>query len=234
MRVRLVTLTAATLFVLLCGVARSQSRDRAAPVNHGDRAYLDALKFAQDNRLPHFTTRSGRVQRVVVNVPSNKIQSWCQTFSKGKCYIEPFFNASNRSAPGWSMLRIGEKSHQQYGRGETYRTNTWGGRVAFPVALSQQELTACQTAIETGVNGQWNYNGGDPSYTGPRSGNGRNCTNWVTYKIGQYTGVRTNSVKHHMSSLVGGYHSDRMTVMAVMSNEPIQNFGQDQLRLQWH
>lgn len=238
MRVRLIVVTI-TLSLLVASAAFARNsrtsaafarnnRTSTAQPGHGDRAYRDGLKFAQDNRLPHFTVNSRGKQRVVINVPSDKVQAWCQKFSKGNCYIEPFFTASNRSAPSWSYLRIGDKSHRQYGQGETYRTSAYSTRVAFPVSLSQQELSSCKTAIETSQNGPWRYNGGDPSRTG------RNCTNWVTYKIGQYTGVRTASVKHHMSSLVGGYHSDRMTVMAVMSREPIQNFGQDQLQLQWH
>jgi len=85
----------------------------ASPQAHGDRAYNDALRFARDNSLPNFTVRAGGVQRVVVNVPSAKIGAWCSTFSKQNCYLEPFFNASNRSAPGWSMCRIGDKCYQQ-------------------------------------------------------------------------------------------------------------------------
>ena len=88
--------------------------------------------------------------------------------------------------------------------------------------------SSTESTIHTSRNGPWNYNGGNPETTG------RNCTNWLTYKVGQFTGVRTASVKGHMSSLVQGYHSDRMSVMAVMSQTPIQNFGQDQLQLQWH
>jgi len=219
-----------SLLVALLTIALTSSLAAAAPApasDHGDRAYRDALRFAQANNLPHFTVRSGGVQRVVVNVPSAKIAEWCSTFSKGNCYIEPFFNASNTSAPNWSMLRIGDRSFQQYGQGEQYRPSTWSGRVAFPVSLTQPELATTEQKILTSPNGPWQYNGGDPERTG------RNCTNWVTYKIGQFTGVTTCSVRHHMSSLVQGYHSPRMTVMAVMTSEPVQNFGQDQLQLNW-
>jgi hypothetical protein len=230
MRIRLVALTV-TLSMLVTGLAlaeRGRARRSTRPVNHGDRAYRDALQFAERHRLPHFTVRSRGGQRLVVNVPSNKVQDWCQTFSKGKCYIEPFFTASNRSTPSWSYLRIGDRSHNKYGSGESYRTSLYSTRVAFPVSLTQQELSTCEAGIHTSTNGRWNYNGGDPTSSG------RNCTNWLTYKIGQYTGVRTASVKHHMRSLVNGYHSDRMSVMAVMSRDKIQNFGQDQLQLSWH
>lgn len=217
----------AALLTTSYALANRATPPPATPQSHGDRAYNDALRFARENSLPHFTVRSGGVQRVVVNVPSTKIGAWCNTFSKQNGYLEPFFNASNTSAPGWSMCRIGDRCYQQYGQGDSYRASTWGGRVAFPVSLSQQELDTTVQKIQTSPNGPWNYNGGDPERTG------RNCTNWLTYKIGQFTGVTTCSVKHHMSSLVTGGHSQRMTVMAVMSNEPIQNFGQDQLRINW-
>lgn len=220
----------AALLSVVCtaGLALAANPSPSTPQAHGERAYRDALQFAQRNSLPFFTTRSGGIQRVVINVPSAKIAEWCNTFSKGNCYIEPFFNASNRSAPGWSMLRMGERSYQQYGQGEQYRSSTWGGRVAFPVSLTPNELSTTEQKILNSPNGPWEYNGGDPERTG------RNCTNWVTYKIGQFTGVTTCSVKHHMSSLATGYHSPRMSVMAVMSDQPIQGFNQDQLRMYWN
>ena len=225
------TLTAALVALALTAVAgaavarETARRSTTARQGHGDRAYQAALSFAQNNRLPHFTVRSRGVQRVVVNVTQNKLQDWCRTFSKGQCYIEPFFRASNRSAPGWSYLRIGDKSWQSYGNGSAYYPGS--GRVMFPCSVTQQELDQTENVIKTSRNGSFRYGGGDPHTTG------RNCTNWVTYKISDFTGVRTNSVKQHMRSLVGGYHSDRMTVMAVTSARPIQNFGQDQLQLQW-
>ena len=196
--------------------------------DHGTRAYTTAKQFAQRHNLKHFTVTSRGVQRIVVNVPSNKIKDWTKTFSNDKCFIEPFFNASNRSAPNWSMLRIGQKNWQQYGAGETYRGSTYSGRVAFPISLSESEMRTTVGKIKNSPNGRWNYNGGNPESTG------RNCTNWVTYKIGQFTGVKTASVKHHMSALVGGGHSNRATVMAVMTDNPVRNFGQDQLNMQWH
>ena len=195
---------------------------------HGDRAYNDALRFAQQHNLKHFTVSRRGVQRIVVNVPSAKMQQWCNTFSKGKCYIEPFFNASKTSAPGWSMFRVGEKNWRRYGSGDSYRTTTYGGRVAFPISLSETELRSTLDTIKTSRNLPFKYNGGI------WSGTGQNCTDWITSKIGQYTGVSTASVKHHMSSLVQGHHSNRATVMAVMTDRPMQNFGQDQLNLQWH
>jgi hypothetical protein len=207
----------------------NRHRGRSGNASHGDRAYNDALRFAQQHNLGHFTVNKNGTRRIVVNVPSSKISDWCNTFSKGNCYIEPFFNTTpNRYAPGWSMLRVGDKTYKQYGQGSTYRSSTYGGRTAFPVSLTQQELSSTMTKIHDSPNGRWRYNGGDPETTG------RNCTNWLTYKIGQFTGVRTGSVKHHMSALTRGYHSPRMSVMAVMSSEPIQNFGQDQLRTNWH
>ena len=211
----------------------AEARYGTAPAgNHGDRAYNDALSFARQNNLPHFTVRSGGAQRIVVNVPSEKIAAWCSTFSKGNCYIEPFFNTTPRAyAPGWSMLRVGDKCYQQYGQGSNYRAQTYGGRTAFPVSLSQQELDTAMTQIHSGYNSGFNYNGGNPE---DRTRAGRNCTNWLTYKVGRYTGVTTASVKHHMSSLVGGYHSPRMTVMAIMTDRPVPNFGQDQLQTNWH
>ena len=225
-------LVSTTAFARPRGYQRTNRTNRTnttvRPQNHGDRAYNDALSFARTNNLPHFTVRNAGVKRVVVNVTSAKMQAWCNTFSKGKCYIEPHFNASKTSAPGWSMLRVGEKNWRQYGTGETYRANTYGGRVAFPISLSQQELDSTMHKIKTSNNAPFVYNGGNPETTG------RNCTNWVTYKIGQFTGVTTGSVKHHMSALVNGRHSNRSTVMAVMTNEKVQNFGQDQLNLQWH
>lgn len=223
---------AAVVLLLVGNQAHAQRYGRTANASgdaaHGDRAYNDALRFAQQNNLPHFTTQSRGIRRIVVNVTNDKLPGWCQTFSKGNCYIEPFFNVTPRSTPGWSMLRIGDQSYQQYGRGSTYRTQTYGGRTAFPVSLTQQELQSCEQAILNSPNGPWNYNGGDPERSG------RNCTNWVTYKIGRYTGVTTASVKHHMSSLVGGWHSPRMSVVAIMSDRPIQQFGQDQLQMNWH
>ena len=197
-------------------------------LGHGQRALQTAQQFATQHKLKHFTVTKGGVQRIVVNVPSNKIQAWTQAFSKEKCFIEPFFNASNRSAPNWSMLRVGGKNWQQYGTGETYRGTTYSGRVAFPISLSTSEFNSTMETIKNSRNGSFSYNGGDPHTTG------RNCTNWVTYKIGQFTGVTTASVKHHMSSLVGGRHSNRATVMAVMTDRPVSNFGQDQLNMQWN
>lgn len=211
---------------LVSAVAQARPRGRAstgrtsattARPGHGQRAYQDALTFARTHNLPHFTVRNRGRQRLVVNVPENKLGQWCQTFSKGKCYIEPFFKAGTRSAPGWSYLRIGDNTWRQYGNPSTYYSGS--GRVAFPVSLSNRELSACENAIRTSRNGPWRYNGGDPERTG------RNCTNWVTHKIGQFTGVRTASVVHHMRSLVKGHHSDRMSVMAVMTRQPMQHFG---------
>jgi hypothetical protein len=225
MRLRSILPTLVTL-TLLAPAASAQTRETAGRQRHGDRAYRDALRFAQSNRLPHFTVQSRGVQRVVVNVPQDKLQDWCRTFSKERCYIEPFFSASNRSAPGWSYLRIGDKSYRQYGQGSSYYPGS--GRVMFPCSLTRQELSQTEHVIQTSRNGSFRYGGGDPHTTG------RNCTNWVTYKIGRFTGVTTGSVKHHMSALVSGSHSDRMTVMAVTSQQPMQNFGQDQLRLRWH
>ncbi len=195
---------------------------------HGDRAYTDALRFAQQHNLKHFTVNRRGVRRIVVNVPSNKITDWCNTFSKGKCYVEPFFNASKRSAPGWSMFRVGSKNWRRYGSGDTYYNSTSGGRVAFPISLSEREMSSTMDTIKTSRNLPFKYNGGI------WSGTGQNCTDWLTSKIGQFTGVSTASVKHHMSALVQGHHSNRSTVMAVMTSQPMQNFGQDQLNLQWH
>ena len=196
--------------------------------SHGDRAYNDALRFAQQHNLNHFTVNRRGVRRIVVNVTSAKINDWCNTFSKGKCYVEPFFNASKTSAPGWSMFRVGNKNWRRFGQGDTYRTQTWGGRVAFPISLSEGELTSTMDTIKTSRNLPFKYNGGI------WSGTGQNCTDWITSKIGRFTGVSTASVKHHMSALVQGGHSNRATVMAVMTDRPVQNFGQDQLNLQWH
>jgi hypothetical protein len=217
----------ASLF--LASQAGAERRGTTSHSSHGDRAYNDALRFAQQNNLGHFTVNSNGTRRIVVNVPSNKITEWCNTFSKGNCYIEPFFNTTpNRYAPSWSMLRMGDKYYRQYGQGSEYRASTYGGRTAFPVSLTRQELDSTVNAVHNSPNGRWNYNGGNPESTG------RNCTNWLTYKVGQFTGVRTASVKHHMSALTRGYHSPRMSVMAIMSSEPIQNFGQDQLQTNWH
>jgi len=212
---------------------RTQARPTVQPRNdsqlsHGQRAYQTAKQFAQQHNLKHFTVNRGGVERVVVNVPSNKIKAWTKAFSKDKCFIEPFFNASNRSAPGWSMLRVGKKNWRQYGTGNAYYETTSGGRVAFPISLSTAEFDSTMQTIKNSRNGSFSYNGGDPHTSG------RNCTNWVTYKIGQFTGVTTGSVKHHMSSLVNGRHSNRATVMAVMTSQPVSNFGQDQLNIQWH
>lgn len=232
MRATRIAIIAVALLSASIAEARFGRRAPSGHSNHGDRAYNDALNFARQNNLPHFTTRSNGVQRVVVNVPNDKMQAWCSTFSKENCYIEPFFNVTPKGyAPNWSMLRVGDKYHRQYGQGSTYRTSTYGGRTAFPVSLTQQELNTCMTQIHNGHNSGFNYNGGNPE---DRTRAGRNCTNWLTYKVGQFTGVRTASVKHHMSALVGGYHSPRMSVMAVMTDRPIQNFGQDQLRINWH
>lgn len=211
----------AAVSLLLGGAALAQH------ATHGDRAYSDALRFAQENQLPHFTTRVGGVQRLVVNVPNAKIPAWCNLFSKQNCYMEPFFDASRNYPPSWSRLRIGNECFSQYGSGLPYNTSTGSCRFAFPVAMTQQEFATTEHKIRTSPNGPWNYNGGDPERTG------RNCTNWVTYKIGQFTGVTTPSVKHHCSSLVQGYCSPRMTVMAIMTPQAIPNFGQDQLRLDW-
>jgi len=216
--------------MLASGTAQAQLR-RAAPGHggHGDRAYNDALQFARSNHLSHFTVNSNGARRIVVNVPSNKIGAWCSTFSKENCYIEPFFNTTPKtSSPSWSMLRVGNRYQQQYGQGSEYRPSTYSSRTAFPVSLSQQEMNTTLAALRNSPNGPWNYNGGDPERTG------RNCTNWLTYKVGQFTGVTTASVKHHMSSLVRGYHSPRMSVMAIMSNQAVPNFGQDQLQVNWH
>ena len=195
---------------------------------HGTRAYNTAKRFAEQHNLKHFSVNKGGVQRIVVNVPSGKIKEWTKTFSDGKCFIEPFFNASNKSSPNWSMLRMGPKNWQQYGKGDTYRANTYSGRVAFPISLSESEMGTTVDKIKNSPNGPWSYGGGNPETSG------RNCTNWVTYKIGQFTGVKTGSVKHHMRSLVTGSHSDRATVMAVMTENPVRNFGQDQLNIKWH
>ncbi len=195
---------------------------------HGTRAFTTAKRFAEQHNLKHFTVNKGGVQRIVVNVPSSKIKAWTSTFSDGKCFIEPFFNASNKSSPNWSMLRMGPKNWQQYGKGETYRASTYSGRVAFPISLSESEMRTTVDKIKNSHNAPFKYGGGNPETTG------RNCTNWVTYKIGQFTGVKTGSVKHHMRALVTGSHSDRATVMAVMTDNPVRNFGQDQLNLKWH
>ena len=212
---------------------RTQARPTVQPRNdstlsHGQRAYQTAKAFAQQHNLKHFTVNQRGVERIVVNVPSTKIKAWTKAFSKDKCFIEPFFNASKRSAPNWSMLRVGDKNWRQYGTGDAYYQTTSSGRVAFPISLSTSELSSTMDTIKNSRNGSFSYNGGDPHTTG------RNCTNWVTYKIGQFTGVTTASVKHHMSSLVGGHHSNRATVMAVMTDRPVSNFGQDQLQMQWN
>jgi len=229
---RIAIVAAVALFATSTAEARLRRTAPSGHASHGDRAYNDAVNFARQNNLPHFTTRSHGTQRIVVNVPSSKIQAWCNTFSKENCYIEPFFNVTPKAyAPSWSMLRVGGKYHQQYGQGSQYRASTYGGRTAFPVSLSQQELTTTVNQIQNGYNSGFAYNGGNPE---DRNRPGRNCTNWLTYKVGQFTGVRTASVKHHMSALVGGYHSPRMSVMAIMTDQPVQNFGQDQLRISWH
>src|SRR5512143_3440582 len=144
------TLAAALLSLVCTGsLALATPRPSTPPQSHGDRAYRDALQFAQRNNLQHFTVQSGGIQRIVINVPTAKIGDWCNVFSKGNCYIEPFFNASNRNEPGWSMLRMGDRSFQRYGEGEQYRTSTWSGRVAFPVSLTADELASTETGIRT-------------------------------------------------------------------------------------
>jgi|GEM_PF-6411089 len=202
--------------------ARANNRVASeARLGHGARTYQKALRFAQENRLQHFSVpmRNGQ-QRLVVNVTNAKAEAWNQLFSKANGYIEPFFNASATSGPGWSQLRMGTKRWKKYGPGSDFRAATSGGRVAFPLSLTSEELRTTEACIVNGTNAPFSYNGGDPERTG------RNCTNWVTYKIGQYTGVTTNSVVGHMSSMVRGTTSDRMSVMAVMSRETLPSFDQ--------
>lgn len=200
-------------------VRANRGASTQARLGHGARTYQTALRFAQENRLQHFTVpmRNGQ-QRLVVNVTNEKAAAWNQVFSKANGYIEPFFNASATSGPGWSQLRMGNKRWKSYGQGSDFRAETYGGRVAFPLSLSSDELRTTESCIVNGTNAPFNYNGGDPERTG------RNCTNWVTYKIGQYTGVTTNSVVGHMSSMVRGSTSDRMSVMAVMSSQALPSF----------
>lgn len=197
-----------------------------APQDHGGRAYTDALSFAKQNRLPHFTVNKNGVKRIVVNVPSDKIGAWCNVFSQRKGYVEPFFQGSRTSKPSWSMLRMGDRSLMEFGTGDAYRARTNSGRVAFPVSLSAQELTQTSQNIKTRTNRPWAYAAGVGSTK-------QNCTNWVTEELGRFTGVSTGSVKHHMRALVGGRHSNRMTVMAVMTPTKMQSFGQEQLRMEW-
>ncbi len=202
------------------------SRRSTAPQDHGGRAYATALGFARQHKLPHFTVNKNGVKRVVVNVPSDKIGAWCNVFSQRKGYLEPFFQGSRTSKPSWSMLRMGDRSLMEFGTGDAYRPRTNSCRVAFPVSLSPQELTETGNKLKTRTNRPWAYAAGVGSSK-------QNCTNWVTEELGRFTGVSTGSVKHHMRALVNGRHSNRMTVMAVMTPAKVQNFGQEQLRMEW-
>ncbi|MCA9670257.1 MAG: hypothetical protein KC503_31900 [Myxococcales bacterium] len=187
---------------------------------HGKRSYQTALKFAKEHDLPVATVTKSGQPRILVNVPQDKVAAWTETFSAGKCFIEPFFgNNLKTGKPGWSYMRIGDKHHDRYGAGDTYRPGS--PRTAFPVALSAEEQQRTTHEITTRTNAPWNYGGGDPVRTG------RNCTNWVTYVIHPYTGVQTGSVVHHGATLFDQNRSGRLTVMAVMTNALQENFGAD-------
>ena len=196
------------------------------PADHGAKAYTAALGFARANGLPHFTVNKNGFKRVVVNVPSDKIGAWCNVFSKRNGYLEPFFQGSRTSKPSWSMLRMGDRSLMEFGTGDAYRARTNSCRVAFPVSLSPQEMSSATQQLTSRTNRPWAYAAGVGSAK-------QNCTNWVTEELGRFTGVSTGSVKHHMRALVNGRHTNRMSVMAVMTPAKVQNFGQEQLRMEW-
>ncbi|MCA9665098.1 MAG: hypothetical protein KC503_05900 [Myxococcales bacterium] len=194
---------------------------------HGKRAYNTALAFAREHDLPVVTVTRGNQPRILVNVPSAKIAAWTQAFSKEQCFIEPFFNNNHKSKPGWSMLRIGDRGYMEYGRGEDYHTTTRSHRSAFPVSLTQQEITDFSRYIKDSPNGPWRYGGGSPPW------NGQNCTNWLTYWAHPYTGVQTSAVVGHAYRLFDNNVSGRMTVMGVMSAELLDNFSEAQGKANW-
>lgn len=194
---------------------------------HGRRAFQTALKFARDNDLPVATVQRGGQPRILVNVPSAKIPAWTRAFSKQQCFVEPFFNNNRQHKPNWSMLRIGERSFEEYGRGETYHTATGSYRSAFPVSLTQGELTEFSRYIKDSPNGPWSYNGGSPPWEG------QNCTNWLTYWAHPYTGVSGSSVVSHARRLFDNNVSGRMTVMGVMSPQLLEDFSASHGKANW-
>lgn len=194
---------------------------------HGRRAFETALSFAREHDLPVATVQRGGQPRILVNVPSAKIEAWTHAFSKQQCFIEPFFDNNHRSKPGWSMLRIGRKSFMEYGSGEPYSMRTHSHRSAFPVSLTQQEANDFSRYIKESPNGNWRYGGGSPPW------NGQNCTNWLTYWAHPYTGVQTSSVLHHARQLFDANRSGRLTVMGVMSRELIEDFSPNHGKASW-
>ncbi len=78
MRTRVVWPAALVALLVVGTQAHAQRYGASGDAAHGERAYTDALRFAQQNNLPHFTTQSGGIRRVVVNVTSEKIPAWCQ------------------------------------------------------------------------------------------------------------------------------------------------------------
>jgi hypothetical protein len=215
------------VFVALGPTADAQVR------SPGQRAYHTALRFARNRNLPHFSQPTRAGLRLVVNVTNEHAAAWAETFAPAAeadgGYVEPFFTASPTSAPGWSRLRIGGRAFMKYGDGaaEDFDPQTGGSRFNFPVWLSAAEHAEFVGHILHTPNLPFNYNGGI------ESGTGQNCTDWLTSKIGQYTGVRTSSVKHHLQRMVEGPFSERMTVLAISSPDPIESFGPESIRLHW-
>jgi hypothetical protein len=201
----------------LVGWTHADAQGRGNSRDPGRTAYSAAKRFAEQNNLPHFFMRGhNNVKRIVVNVPQNHWDGWCSVFSAENCYIEPNFRGSKTYKPGWSYLRIGNKHNDRYGAGSECRFGA--GKVHFPVKLSQSEFTRTVDKIRNSPNGSWDFMGGNPETSG------RNCTNWVTEKIGRYTGVGAAAVQAHFGNLMNEYHSPRSTVVGITSTSPLTNF----------
>jgi hypothetical protein len=194
----------------------------------GQIAFLTALGFARKHRLPRVIVARGDGKRIVVNVPNQQLEAWTETFSSDRGFMEIFFSATLHREPEWSRLRIDDRAWESYGEGEPYTHHTRTGRLAFPVLMTPSELAERQLDIQTTPNQPFKFVGG--LLHGECA---QNCTDWLTAKLGDLTGVRTGSVLRHARSLTNGPHSERMSVMAVMSYHKLLSLLPDDLKLDW-
>lgn len=213
-------------------IREATSQFRQLPIDrdharHGRRVFEAGLRFAKKHNVPYFveTMRNGQ-KRLVMNVAGpEQIKAYADFFAprqrNGVYYMENFFSASATSEPSWSYLRVGGKTWNEYGQNPfNYSVNTGGVRTAFPYSVTKDELDTRMNAIKTTPNAPFSYGGGI------MSGTAQNCTDWLTNVVGGVTGITTNSVKHHASSLMdaSSWLSPRMTVKTVISATPIADF----------
>lgn len=217
----------------------NQARTRPVRSNArkmGKKLFKKAKAFAEREGLPHFVEpmRNGQ-ERLVMNVHGNeKVARYTQEFGKEAKVLENFFNASPSSKPGWSYHRIGERSWEQYGRGETYRTRIgYGSRLAFPYMVSEKEMNDHIRDLETMPNPRFDTT--PPHMGGLLSGRFlRNCTDWVTAFTGKFMGMHpTVAVVSHAGQLYDGRVGERMTVKAVMTSSEMSDFTPEALRKNW-